>query len=78
MPRLLRGFFDRVQRVGKDRLGVVEQAADQRALAVIDAAAGEEAQQAVVDRAAELGNVFDRTHQKYPSFLRCSIAASEA
>jgi hypothetical protein len=46
---LLRGALDGRQRVGEDGLGVVEQAADQRALAVVDAAAGEEAQQAVVD-----------------------------
>jgi hypothetical protein len=45
---LLRGLFDGGQGVGEDGLGVVQQAADQRALAVVDAAAGQEAQQAVV------------------------------
>jgi hypothetical protein len=45
---LFRGLGDGGQRVGEDGLGVEQQAADQGALAVIDAAAGQEAQQAVV------------------------------
>ena len=54
-------------------LRVVEQAADQRALAVVHAAGGEEAQHAVVAarRACSMAR-----HQKYPSFLRNSIDAS--
>ena len=50
---LLRGARDGGQGVGEDRLGVEQQAADQRALAVVDAAAGQEAQQAVVDGGPE-------------------------
>ncbi|MPN30564.1 hypothetical protein SDC9_178035 [bioreactor metagenome] len=45
---LLRGLLDGVQRVGENGLGVEQQAADQGALAVVDAAAGQEAQQAVI------------------------------
>jgi hypothetical protein len=45
---LFRGLGNRRQRVGEDGLGVEQQAANQGALAVIDAAAGQEAQQAVV------------------------------
>jgi hypothetical protein len=45
---LLRGFFDGIQRVGQDGLGVEQQATDQGALAVVDAASGQEAQQAVI------------------------------
>jgi len=44
-----RGFLHGVERVGEDGLAVEQQAADQGAFAVIDAAAGEKAQQAVVD-----------------------------
>ena len=43
-----------------DHLGVVQQPADERALAVIDASGREEAQHAVVDRVEMLG----RRHQK--------------
>jgi len=52
-----------VQGVGEDGFAVEEQAADQRALAVIDAAAGQEAQQAVV-RNGFGGEFLDRGHQK--------------
>jgi hypothetical protein len=62
---LFRGALDGVQGVGEDGLGVVEQTADQRALAVVDAAAGEKAEQAVV---FDLGlDVFNGGHQ----FFRC-------
>ena len=60
---LAAGALHRVELVREDRLGVVEQPADQGGLAVVDAAGGGQAQQ--------LG------HQKYPSFLRSSMPASE-
>ena len=44
----LRGALDRREVVGKDRLCVVEEAADQRALAVVDAAERDEAQHSPV------------------------------
>jgi hypothetical protein len=53
-----------MQGVGEDGLGVEQQAADQRALAVVHAAAGEEAQQAVVHGTGEFGQMFHCTHQK--------------
>ena len=46
----LRRVLDGGELVGKDRARVVEQAADQRALAVVDAASGQEPQHAVVER----------------------------
>src|SRR5213075_470412 len=52
----------------------VQQPADQGALAVVDAACGEKAQRAVV---FDLRRGGQRCHQKYPSFLRRSIDASE-
>ena len=45
VPCLLRIALQRRQLVLEDLLGVVEQPADQRRLAVVDRAAGEEAQQ---------------------------------
>jgi hypothetical protein len=63
-----------VQLVGQDGAAVVEQPADQRALAVVDAAGGEEAQGAVRRRCE--GDLGQGGHQKYPSFLRRSIEAS--
>ncbi len=56
------GPLDRRQLVGEQGLRVVEQPADQRRLAVVDGSGGRHAQQ--------LG------HQKYPSRLRSSMAAS--
>ena len=53
--------------VGEDLLGVEQQSADQCRLAVVDGAGGGEAQ--------EVGAAGDG-HQKYPSFLRSSMAAS--
>ncbi len=53
----------RFELVFKDRLAVVEQPANERALAVVDRAGGAESQE---------------VHQKYPSRLRSSIAASLA
>ncbi len=67
---LLRIRFERRELVVEDHLGVVEQPADQRALAVVDAAAGDEAQQAgALERGQALlqragGNVGDEGHQK--------------
>ena len=48
VPTFLRVGLERGELVLEDQLGVVEQPADQRALAVVDAAAGDEAQQALV------------------------------
>src|SRR5262249_28284131 len=50
-----------------------QQPADQRALAVIHASGAGEPQHAGIDRR----DVFDGGHQKYPSFLRSSMDASE-
>ena len=47
--------FERGELVVEDQLGLVEQPADQRALAVVDAAAGDEAQQALVLVRAQVG-----------------------
>ncbi len=56
--------LDRVEGVGQDRLGVVEQPAHQRGLAVVDGPGRGQAEKLV-------------RHQKYPSFLRSSMAASD-
>ena len=45
VPCLRESFVERRELIFEDQLGIVEQPADQRRLAVIDAAAGEEAQQ---------------------------------
>ena len=68
----LRRALDRGKLVGENRLGVVQQPADQRALAIIDTARGKKPQHAVVERI----EAFERRHQKYPSRLRSSIDAS--
>src|SRR5690606_18745798 len=65
----------------EDRLGVVEKPPDQRRLAVVDAAGGDEAQEIppLLDPAGRVGVARDRSlahDQKYPSRLRSSIAAS--
>ena len=57
---LLRCALDGGKLVGQDRLGVVEQAADQRALAVVDAARGQEPQHTVLEQVV----AFDGGHQK--------------
>ena len=60
----------------EDLLRVMQHAADQRALAVVDAAAGDEAQEALgLVTLQEIGE-FHGGHQKYPSRLRFSIAAA--
>src|SRR5262245_21876679 len=58
----------------KGRLGVVEQPPDQRALAIIDAARRRQPQQFDVEI---VGDRMVRDHQKYPTRLRSSMAASE-
>ena len=62
-PAVAADPLDGVELVGEHRLGVVEQATDEGGLAVVDRPGGGEAQQG--------------RHQKYPSFLRSSMAASE-
>ncbi|OPZ55639.1 MAG: hypothetical protein BWY91_00893 [bacterium ADurb.BinA028] len=57
--------------VGEDRLGVVQEATDKGGLAVVDAPRRGEAQQ-LVRHGLDGGS-----HQKYPSFLRSSMAASD-
>ena len=56
----LRSARDRGQLVGQDGLGVVEQASDQRALAVVDASRRDEAQHAVLEQV----DFVQRRHQK--------------
>ena len=63
---LLRGPLDGLELVGEHRLGVVQQPADQGGLAVVDGAG------AWRTGARSCG------HQKYPSRLRSSMAASES
>ena len=70
--------------VGEDRLRIVEEPADERGFPVVDGSGGGEAQQRLrrrVQRRRRLGGgCFGggcRRHQKYPSFLRSSIAAAE-
>ena len=60
--------------VFQEQLGVVEQAADQRALAVVDAAAGEKAEEGFFRDigALSLGET-SLVHQKYPSCFFFSI-----
>src|SRR4029079_9891540 len=74
-----RDILDVLQLVLERRLGVVEQPPDQGRLAVVDRARGREPQQlgflVEPDRAGS-GCALARRHQKYPSRLRSSIAAS--
>src|SRR5690606_39539375 len=65
--------------VGKDALAVEQQAADQRAFAIIHRPCGNEAQQAAFvlnGGRGVLGGEYG-AHQKYPSLLRFSIDASD-
>ena len=55
VPTLLAVAFHGGELVLVDHLGVVQQPADERALAVVDAAAGEEAQQLLLLVAGEVG-----------------------
>src|SRR5699024_8648763 len=70
--------------VGEDRLRIVEESADKCRFAVVDGSGSGEAQQRLrrrVQRGGRLGGgCFGggcSRHQKYPSFLRSSIAAAE-
>jgi hypothetical protein len=60
-----------------DQLGVVEEAADERALAVVDVAGGQEAEQLLAlllrQVGGDVGGGDGVGHQKYPSFFFCSI-----
>ncbi len=60
----------------EDLLRVVQHPPDQRALAVIHAAAGDEPQQALGLVALQEVGQFHGGHQKYPSRLRFSMAAA--
>src|SRR3954463_5526520 len=64
--RLAGGVRDRLEVVERQAGGVVQQSADQCALAVINRPCGRDAQQ-----------LTSRGHQKYPSRLRSSIAAED-
>ena len=66
-----RRALQRVEPVAGHGLRIVEHAADERALAVIDAAGGAEAQHADIGLAR--GFAVSRRHQKYPARLRSSI-----
>ena len=72
LAALARRALDRRELVGEDRLRIVQQAADQRALAVVDAAGGQEPQHALVRPVDPI----EGCHQKYPARLRNSIDAS--
>ena len=84
VPSLLRVGLERGELVLEEHLRFVEQPADQRALAVVDAAAGDEAQQALVLVRLQvpvdvLGDqVGDVRHQKYPSCFFFSIEPLES
>ena len=73
---------DGVQLILVDQFGIMQQPPDQRALAIIDTAAGEKAQdslalvllEVVADVAAAFGQLRSGArHQKYPSRFFCSI-----
>src|SRR5450432_1041577 len=71
LSRAARSGLECCHLVGQETLAVPKQATDQRALAVVDAPCGGEAQW----RSSHCGNGM---HQKYPCRLRSSIAASLA
>ena len=65
VPNFLRVLFERREMIFEQQLGIVEQPADQRGLAVIDAAAGEEAQQRLLFlRREECLEIGRGVHQK--------------
>ena len=74
--------FQRRELVVEQQLGVVQQAADQRAFSIVHAAAGDEAQQIlalvlaqVIGDRTDRRSVVDARHQKYPSCFFFSIDA---
>ena len=79
MPTFSLSRFHGGELVLVDHLGVMQQPADERALAVVDAAAGEEAQELFLLVAGEIGvdvfltQVNGLAFQKYPSRFFCSI-----
>ncbi len=62
-PTPFRSSFHRMQGIDEDRLAVKQQATNQGALAVVDAAAGQKTQQAIVGEGFGRES-FDRGHQK--------------
>src|SRR5206468_11887517 len=79
-PHPLRIGLQRRQLVVEQRLRFVEQTPDERALAIVDAAAGVEPQQRLGDPQPDVlvGDRGDARHQKYPSCFFCSIEAGES
>ncbi|MNN07315.1 hypothetical protein D3C81_1201390 [compost metagenome] len=81
---LFRIGFELAELVLEQHLGFVEQAADQRALAVVDAAAGDEAQQLLVLLLFQVGfqvvaeRCGNSVHQKYPSCFFFSMEPAES
>src|SRR3569833_3786598 len=71
-----RRLLDVLHLVDEDLLRVVEEAADQRRLAVVDGAAGDEPQKIWLLRKSLARSVLMVSQQKYPTRLRSSIAAS--
>src|SRR5690606_3302337 len=65
-----------IKLVGEHPFAVVEQPPDQRRLAVIHGTGRDQAQHSVVGGGEKFG-IGHGVHQKYPSFLRRSIEASE-
>ena len=74
--------FERRELVVEQQLGVVQQAADQRALAVVDAAAGDEAQQALglvlLQVGGDRGRGVIRGGRRSASVIRSSPPASSS
>src|SRR3990172_2928156 len=81
---LFRVALERRQLILEDQLRFVEQAADERALAVVDAAAGEESQEALVLVGVKISldvlgdKIGGVRHQKYPSCFFFSIDPVES
>ena len=72
------GAGDLLELVGEDRLRVVQQPADERRLAVVDRAGGREPEERALARGSPPVASLSKRHQKYPSFLRSSMAASDS
>src|SRR5699024_5682671 len=69
----LAGGFDRGHLVFENRFRIEQEPADERRFAVVHRTRGSEPQQVHIGA----GRMVHVVHQKYPSFLRSSIAASE-